>query len=156
MNEHTDQSRTPPNKSALERWIKVGFVSAIVIVSVSLWLNVCRDPPIMGWGTNFDAAMHEAKEKGTNLVVMFTRSPMGHEDKRMVMENMGRKEITSALDELGYVCVHLNTSDQKQLAEKLEVKTTPTFLLLDADGKVLNRIVGLVNSLTFCHEFLGV
>lgn len=150
----TDPPKQP--RSRTDRWIKMGFLAVAVVVGVIIWRWQGRDPELVGWGTDLNAALQVAKDKRTKVVVFFTRAPMGYEDKRVAKSCIRRPLTINALRHLGYRKVHLTTRAHKQYAKQFDVTETPTILLLDPDGKVVKRHEGFITDLVFCNEFLGV
>lgn len=137
-------------------WIKAGFVVVALVVAILIWRRHGRDPKLEGWGTDLDAALQEAKEKQTKIVVFFTRQPMGFEDKKVVENCFHRWRAKKALDYLGYLKVHLTTKANAPLIKQFDITETPALLLLDSNGEVVKKHEGFINDLKFSSDFLGV
>ena len=156
MTQQTEARHEPAKKPASSRWVKLGFICLIVAIMAVVSYVQLKDPVLKGWGTDWDKAVEQAQTKGVNIIAMVTSSPMRHMDKRMIKENMHRPSVVSALEQIGYVKVHLNTADHGELAKKHGVGEKPAFLIIDSGGKLLKSQEGLVNDATFIHVFLGV
>ena len=156
MTQQNEAKHQPAKKPASSRRVKLGFVFLIVAIMAVVYYVQLKDPVVKGWGTDWDKAMEQARTKKVNIIAMVTSSPMRHMDKRMIKENIYRPSIVSALEQIGYVKVHLNTADHGELAKKYEVGETPAFLIIDSSGKLLKSQEGLMNDATFINGFLGV
>jgi hypothetical protein len=151
------QSEQPKRKSKADRWVKVGFLVAILAVAALVYVSQTTDPGLPGWGKDLPAALRQAQEKNTKVVVVFTGSPMSEVDVRLVKETLTRRRTTvKVLNHLGYLKVHLSVRKHKRIAERYGVRSNPVVLLLDAEGKEIKRHSGFLLELPFCADFLGV
>ena len=154
MSEQQDQ---PKKKSRVDWRVKVGFVVVAVAVSVLIYMRQTAEPKLPGWGTDLQAALRQAKEKGTKVLVLFTESPMSHWDRRLVTDTLNKPSTSlKAMNHLGYPRVHLSVRKHKDLAERYGATSPPFLLLLDADGKALKKHAGFLTDLSFCGDFLEV
>ncbi len=151
MSEQQDQ---PKRKSRVDRWVKVGFLVVVVAVSVLIYKRQAAEPKLPGWGTDLQAALGQAREKGTKVLVLFTESPMSHGDKRLVTDTLNRSR--TALNDLGYPRVHLRMRQHKDIAERYGVTSHPFLVLLDAEGKVVKKYSGFMSKEKFRSDFLEV
>jgi hypothetical protein len=151
MSEQQDQ---PKRKSRVDWRVKVGFVVVAVAVSFLIYIRQMADPKLPGWGTDLQAGLRQAKEKGTRVLVLFTGSPMSHDDRRLVKEtvNTSRKQ----LNDLGYLAVHLHIREHKDIADRYGATSHPYLLLLDAEGTVVKKHSGFMSKESFRSDFLKV
>jgi len=153
MSEQQDQ---PRRKSRVDWRVKVGFVVVLLAVSVLIYMRQTAEPKLPGWGTDLQAALRQAKEKNTKVLVLFTGSPMSHLDRRLVKESLNKSRVLKAMNHLGYPRVHLSVRKHKDVAERYGVTSHPFLLLLDADDKVVKKHSGFLTDLAFCGDFLEV
>ncbi|MDY6914588.1 MAG: hypothetical protein SVT52_09055 [Planctomycetota bacterium] len=156
MNDMDDSQSRPAAKSKRDRWVKLGFLVAVLLVAAVVYFSHRKEPGLESWETCLDSGLQQAKQNQTKVIVFFTRQPMGYWDKRMVKKCMQMGPTTRVLRHLGYVTVHLTIQANRQEVERFEVMDTPTVLLLDANGKLLKRHTGFMNDISFCNQFLGL
>ena len=143
-----------PGRSRVDRRAKVVFLLILVALSAFLWLRQRRDPPLPGWGNDLAVALQQAQADRRPILVFFTRSPMSYDDKHVVTHTIRTQRTLEAIGKLRYAKVHLNTRQNKNEAQTYHVTSTPTYLLLDPNGKELRRTSGLMNDMKFA-EFLA-
>ena len=152
--ENTTQAAKP--KSAKDRVVKIAFLVIAMGAAGTIYMMQRKDPELRGWGRNLGEALREAKARQTKVVVLFTRSPMGYNDKKMVKRCMRLGPTVRVLRHLGYPKVHLRTQADESEVQRYHVTKSPTVLLLDSDGKVLKKHEGFMTDLSFCNNMLGV
>ncbi|MCH9058936.1 MAG: thioredoxin family protein, partial [Planctomycetes bacterium] len=96
-------------------------------------------PGLVGWSEDFPAAMRLAGASHRNVLVVF-QLPGCSPCRRMERSVLPDPKVTRALASL--VPVHLDLSQTPQLSERYQVWGTPTYLLLDPQGRLLARDSG--------------
>ena len=147
MSEQNESTQAAGKKSSKDRWVKIGFLVVIVAVAGVLYFKHRSSPPMEGWGDDWPAALGQARRDNAKVLAFFTRSPMGHEDRQFLDQRLKHHKVTTVLDKLDYVKVRLNTSKHKALAEKYGITDTPALLVVDADGKELDTLIGFTSKL---------
>ena len=130
------------------RTLTITFVLALLVVTA------CAPKPTSGPAAQAQAQPQPQAQPytATNLPKLWdfwaTWCPPCKELKPTIealeKEYEGRIEIRS-----------INVDENKELAQKFEVKAIPTLVFLDAKGKELSRIVGLTQKDTIVGRFKG-
>lgn len=92
-----------------------------------------------GWDGDFEAAMIRAQETNRPVVVAFhgRSCPPCHVMDRTVL---GKPAVTAALK--GFVPVRIDPNANLDVARAYEIYATPTYVVLQPDGKLVHGIVG--------------
>jgi len=85
------------------------------------------------------------------LVFFASKQPSG-DARRMSTTTLGKNAKNIARGKFIKVLIQLKKTDE--LAKRYKISTLPTFLVLDAEGKELNRRVGRVGEAPFTNGFL--
>ncbi|MCB9886272.1 MAG: thioredoxin family protein [Planctomycetes bacterium] len=93
----------------------------------------------LAFEADFEAAMKTAKAQGKRVFVDFQTTWCGP-CRAMEQHVYTADAVVKAAAET--VCIKLDGDEQRDLVKRYEVAAYPTMLLLDADGKVLRRLVG--------------
>jgi len=157
MSEREDKPTTPVKpKSGKDRLVKVAFLIIALSVAGVVYMMQRKDPELTGWDKDLGDALKRAKADQKKVVVLFTRSPMSHDDKKIVNKCVRLPPSVRVLRHLGYPKVHLTIQGDRKAAERYDVHNSPTVLLLDSDGKILKRRDGFMTDLAFCNDMLGL
>ena len=103
-----------------------------------------------GWLTDYDAALAKAKETKKPVLVVFSGSDWCPPCMRLEKETLSSTEFRTAMKDGKFVPLFVDFPRTKQLpvmqqkrnnalAEKFNVTSFPTVLLLDAEGKIIGR-----------------
>ena len=106
-----------------------------------------RSTPVLeGWGSDFDAAIVQAAVEKRNVVIAFNMQgcPACVAMDRTVLSNAA---VRSALE--GYIPVRVDIDEQRQLAYQFGVQGTPTYAVVDGDGRLLTTCTGYQPVKTF-------
>ena len=104
-------------------------------------LSVRSAPPPEGWETDFDQAVAEAKATGKNLLVAINMRgcpPCSMMDRQVLPEPRVRAAIAL------FVPVRVSLDRQPEIAQRFNVFGTPTYLVVHADGTILNQRSGFL------------
>lgn len=145
----------PTDKASKDRKVKMAFGLIVVVVILFVWHSQGKDPELVGWLTDYDTALAQAKQQHTQVAVFVTRRSMGQDDKRMIGRCMTHPRVEKALDYLGFVKLHQTNAD-KAFVDRYDIKTTPATLLLDSDGKLIKKQEGYQSDVQYANTFLGV
>jgi len=98
------------------------------------------------------AALVQAKQEDRKVLVFFAETPPSTTARNMstTTPQKNAKHITRGK----FIKVLIQVAKTDDPAKRYNVKNFPTFLLLDAQGKVLNRRVGFVGEAAFQNGFL--
>ena len=157
MNQQGPSGRqgSPPGKSKIDRWVKIGFLLAaftvIVIVSVKM-----RNPTIPGWRTDLEQAIKQARLENRKIVIFFMSKPPGATDRWIQDNILNKKNNRNAISEGNYLAVttQLSPALDSELAKRYKITKLPTLLLLDPEGRELNRREKTVGEVEFRNGFL--
>jgi hypothetical protein len=150
-----DTARQNPQKSSRDRWVKIGFLVAIVLVGVFVYSQQQDALEIKGWGTDLDAALQQAHQEQRPIVAFFVNVPpskTAEATKNVVLSNPQNQEVMA---ELRLVRVLVNDPSD-ELRQTYNIQKLPTLLLFDANGKELSRHDGPshVGEVPFRETFL--
>jgi len=94
-------------------------------------------PP--GWVEDFDAAVKQASLANKNLVVAFHSDgcpPCVAMERTVLRADVVQKALTN------FVAVKVNVTRQREIAERFAVMATPTYVVINAEGKEIVRTDG--------------
>ncbi|RPI63586.1 MAG: thioredoxin [Planctomycetaceae bacterium] len=149
----TTTGRTP---KPIDRAVKIGFLIAVLVIGFFIWRGQKTEPTLGGWGTNLPLAMTQAKAGKAQVIVFFHHSPMSDDDTRMIKNSLDAEESRKAIAGKPYVKVSLDIEGNADIVKKYNIVSTPTVLLLDADGKEIRRLDKPGNHLDFYNKLLGL
>ncbi|MCH7591587.1 MAG: thioredoxin family protein [Planctomycetes bacterium] len=120
------------------RWQPIALL--VGVVGLYLWSNRPATPP-EGWTADFNQAVTEAKATGKNLLVAFNLhgcAPCAMMDRQVMPEPRVREAIAS------FVPVRVNLRERPDIAQRFGVEGAPTYLVVDANGTILDGRSGFV------------
>ncbi len=140
-------------KFSMDRLIKLGFIAAVILAGVLIYLNQ-RGGRKLGWGTDLDWALRAARKSKRSVLIYFTSNPRSATGEWNIGGTLRKGAQT--IEELKLFCVEvkLPVSLDNDLARKYRITKLPTMVLLDPYGKELNRRVGKVGQMEFQTDFL--
>jgi len=157
MDQQSDNSDTSSKaKSSKDRWVKLGFLVAALVAATVVYTMQREDPKLPGWGSNLKAALAQAREDDTKVVVLMTTKPMSHAGRKLVTRSLKMPKAIKVLAHLGFPKVHLDSKRNKAEMAQYDVNRLPTLLLLHSDGEVLKKHEGYMSDINFCNDFLGM
>lgn len=147
--------KMPEKTAKTNRRAKIAFLAILAVGAICLYFYQRREPELVGWGSDLEAALAEAKaSQKPKVLIFFSTSPMGELDKIMVKATLQSSKTLRVLKKLGYPKVHLTTRAHRDLAERYGVQMTPAYVLVDPAGKLLKKRTGRLTYISFCIEFL--
>lgn len=113
------------------------------------FLTLCAAPPDQNWSTDYKKAQAEAKAKKLPMLVVFTRD--GNAQCKELDTKVLNSEKFKTFSKGKFVFAYLDclekpaaedaaAKDRSAVAERYQVKTFPTVVLADADGKTLGKL----------------
>lgn len=144
-----------PAKTKRDRWVKIGFLVAIVGVAIFVYTQQQDAMEIDGWGSDLDAALQQAREENRPVVAFFVDTPPSNtaeQTRKVVLTNPENKKVMAKLR-----VIRVLVSDPgDNVRETYAINSLPTLLLLSPEGKELSRHDGLshVGEVPFRKEFL--
>lgn len=153
----------PAAKSRADRRIKLVFLAAGVLIALLLYLWN-RNPSFPGWSDDLAAALQQARQENRQVVVFFMPDPR-EEQARFIYDNIitkkGNEDALRAGPPTGagekgpfLRVVQKHTDLQSDLARQYKLKELPTLLLLDSQGREINRREKIVAETDFRGGFL--
>jgi len=134
---------------------KLILLLIIVGMAIFVWVRVQRSgPPLPGWGKDLEAAMKQAAEGGRRTVILFHASSPSQATRDLIKRVLTHAEIKKALEGGKFIRVRLKTSLGSPVAKKYKIRDLPTVVVVDSEGKELNRRVGYVSFAEFRAGFL--
>ncbi len=130
---------------------KLIFLAVIVVAVVLVYMSQQSGAELPNWPGDLSKALAKAKREDKKVLVFFAGSPPSTIARQMSTTTLS-KNNAHIRDKFIAVLVQTKLSDD--LAKRYNVSILPTFLLLDAQGKELNRRVGFVGEVAFRNGFL--
>ena len=143
MSDQDETKAKPKKKSAVDRWGKIAFLLIIVGVGVFIFLKGLS-VTLEDWGQDWDQALAQAKADKTFVIAVFTRKYQSDEERPFLRNVVSDTDVQELLTQLGYARVQLNTTTHADLAKKFGVTTTPAIVVTNADGKLMDKRLGLM------------
>jgi len=98
--------------------------------------------------------MKQAAEGGRRTVILFHASSPSQATRDLIKRVLTHAEIKKALEGGKFIRVRLKTSLGSPVAKKYKIRDLPTVVVVDSEGKELNRRVGYVSFAEFRAGFL--
>ena len=154
MNQTNEKSsRRKGGKSSSERWVKRGFLLALLLAVVIVGYIQFRGPKL-GWSDDLEQALSKAKAEGRYVVVFVRSFPISATGKWMVSGTLSKDGNKKALEKGNFLLVEIRLDRSSDWAKKYGVTKTPTMLLIAPDGEKFHKAEGKIGELDFRNEFL--
>ena len=125
-----------PRAGNQNRWTPL----ILIVAAVLLYFAVRRPATdLSDWGGDLDHALREASNGGLPVLVAFYMPgcvPCSIMDRTVLSDS----DVKRALHD--YVRVRLDATEQTDLARQYEVYATPTFTVVDSEGRLLSQREG--------------
>lgn len=147
----------PATKGKRDVLVKLAFVVVLAAGGALIWRLQRRDPKL-GWPTDLDAALRQAKKDDRQVIVflMSVSLPPGGDAEWNIRNTLAKKANRDAISQGGVICVQvrLDATLKSETARKYRITKLPTMLLLGPDGKERNRREGKIGETDFRNGFL--
>jgi len=157
MTEPTDAGgKRRPKRAADMRGKLVFFVVAVVLAGVVYWYLQQGRAILRDWPDDLGKALHQARAEDRKVLAFFISSSPGETTSRMARTTLRKSHNQRAIATGGFlrVKVSLDPSLKSDTARRYRIAKLPTMLVLDADGKELNRREGMIGEVPFRSGFL--
>jgi len=144
-----DQSTDAKRRKARAKLI---FLVIIAVAVVLVYISQQSDVVLPNWPGDLPAALVQARQEDRRVLVFFAGSPPSTNAR--LMSTMTLSKNGKHIKEGKFIKVLVQIKKTDELAKRYKISGLPTFLLLDAQGKELNRRVGFVGQEPFRTEFL--
>ncbi|HUS47362.1 MAG TPA: thioredoxin family protein [Phycisphaerae bacterium] len=141
-----------------DRWIKRGFVAAILIAAVIVYVLQMEGPRLSGWEDDLNAALVQAKEENRPVLVYFVRSLSSQVVRDMANKTLAKKENKQAITDAGFIMVKVETTIESETARRYGLTKLPTMAVLSSEGArcaTMNDFAGqFIGEMQFRNDFL--
>ena len=131
---------------------KLIFGNVAVVAVALVYILQLSGAELPDWPDDLPAALAQAKKEDRRVLVFFAGNPASENAR-----NMSRKTLDKNMKHIKrgkFLTVLLQVKKTDAVAKKYSISALPTFLLLDGDGKELNRRTGFVGQAAFHGGFL--
>ncbi len=135
MESTTQQLEVRP-KQGRSRLGTLIFIGAVLAVFSALNRPA---PALEGWGTDFDAAVAESAATDRPVLVAFSMERCGP-CAAMATSVLPSEEVRATLG--SFVPVYIDVDVQREVANRYSVRATPSFAVMDKEGRVLAQCSG--------------
>jgi hypothetical protein len=151
MDQQDNHDRPVEAKRRKDR-AKLIFMGVLAVAVILVYISQQRAPELPDWSGDLPTALAQAEKEDRKLLVFFAGSPPSTNARRMSTTTLRKNSPRIRDRKLITVLIRVKKTDE--LAKRYDVRELPTFLLLDARGKELNRRVGFVGHMPFVTGFL--
>jgi hypothetical protein len=144
-----DQATAAKHRKDKGKFIFLAIISVVVIL---VYMSQRSGAELPDWPGDLSAGLAQAKQEERKVLVFFASTPPSTTARKMSTSTLGKnaKHIKSGK----FITLLIQGKKTDELFKRYKVTVLPTFLLLDAEGKVLNRRFGLVGEVPFNKGFL--
>jgi len=151
MDQQDNNDRSVETKRRKDRG-KLIFLGVIAVAFALVYMSQRSGAELPDWPGGLPAALAKAKQEDRKVLVFFAGSPPSEDARRMSTTTISKN--LKYIKEGKFITVLIQLKKSDELAKRYDIARLPTFLLLDAEGKVLNRRVGMVGEVAFNKGFL--
>jgi len=131
---------------------KLIFLAVIAVAVILVYMSQQSGAELPDWPEDLPKALAQARQEDRKVLVFFAGNPPSANARRMSTTTLSKKSGEIKRGKFITVLIQIKKTDD--LAKHYGIKNFPTFLLLDAQGKELNRRVGFVGQEAFIRGFL--
>lgn len=146
------QDSRDESAEAKRRKGKLIFLSIIAVAVILVYISQRSGSELPDWPGDLPAALARAKQEDRKVLVFFASDPPSGIARIMSTTTLEKNAKFIERGKFITVLVQLKKSDE--LAKRYKISKLPTFLLLDSDGKEMNRRTGRVGEVPFNLGFL--
>lgn len=146
-------TKTPPNRGKMNWW-RWFWLTTLVVSLGYAWYCFYVPSNSIAWADDFPAAQRQASQAGKPLILFFTSKwcvPC-----RIMKRNVWANEQVAASVNAGFIPVTIDMVDPDAAAavSRYRVGATPTTIITDSQGHVLQQVAGGIGKAQFL-ELLG-
>ena len=131
---------------------KLIFLAVIAVAIILVYVSQRSGAELPNWPGDLPAALAQARQEDRKVLVFFAGNPPSTNARRMSTMTLSKNGRQIKRRKLITVLIQVKKIDE--LVKRYSIKKFPTFLLLDAQGKELNRRIGFVGHGDFSIGFL--
>ncbi len=131
---------------------KLVFLVIIAVAVALVYMSQQSGAELPKWSDDLPKALAQAKQEDRKVLVFFAGKPPSNDARLMSTKTL--KMNAKQIEKGKFIKVLIQIAKTDELAKRYDIKTLPTFLLLDAQGVELNRRVGFVGQVPFAKGFL--
>ena len=151
MDQQDNNDRPVDTKRRKDR-AKLIFLAVVAVAVVLVYRFQQSGAELPKWPGDLPAALVKARQENRKVLVFFAGKPPSEDARQMSTTTLKKNARHIARGKFIKVLIQLKKTDE--LAKRYKISTLPTFLVLDAEGKELNRRVGRVGEAPFTNGFL--
>ena len=152
MNQQASNDQPVGAKPRMDRG-KLIFLVIIASAMIAVYLSQQSGAELPAWPGDLQAALKQAKQEDRRVLLFLAGNPPSQNARNMSTKTL--RKNTGKIESEKFITVLIQGKKTDELFKRYNVLMLPTFLLLDAEGKVLNRRVGFVGEMPFKQGFLG-
>lgn len=116
-----------------------------------------KDPSLLtkNWLNDLDKALSQAKEENRPVLVFFVGETLKDTTRRMLKTTLSKSLNQKAIADGKFIRVHvkLDFALKSEPTKQYKIQTLPTMVILDSNGKELNRRKGFIGEMDFRSGF---
>lgn len=149
----------PPGRPAKssDRRAKLVFLVIFVIAGVLIYNKQTSLPSVADSWPNLAQALEQAGKENRRVLVLFLASNPSEQTRRLLTTTMAQPANVQAIEDgrLIQAKALVDVALTSELAVRYKITALPAMLLLDSEGKELNRRKGFIGEVPFRSEFLS-
>jgi len=154
----SQQPRQSAQVGRSDRLVKVGFLLAAAIAAgLVYWFFQTGETFLKSWPIDLDDTLARAKQTDRKVLAFFVSDPPSAAALRLSKTTLAKKSNEQAIRDGKFIRVRVVTDDLKgDLARRYKLTMLPAMIVLDANGKELNRREGFIGEVDFRHGLLDL
>jgi len=152
------QSEQPRQSTQPSRRVKMGFLLAAVLAAgLIYWFFQTGETFLKSWPIKIDDTLARAKQTDRRVLAFFVSNPPSAAAMRLSTTTLAKKNNEQAIRDGKFFRVKVLTHGLSgDLAKRYKLTILPTMIILDANGKELNRREGFIGEVDFRHGLLDL
>ena len=154
----SQQPRQSAQAGRSDRLVKVGFLLAAAIAAgLVYWFFQTGETFLKSWSINLDDALVRAKQTDRRVLAFFVSDPPSAAAIRLSETTLAKKNNEQAIRDGKFIRVKVVTDGiASDLGKRYKLTMLPAMIVLDANGKELNRREGFIGEVDFRHGLLDL
>ncbi len=147
-----DTKDAPIEKKKARDRGKLIFLGVFILAVILVYITQQSGAALSDWPGDLQAALTKAKKEDRKVLVFFADKRPSTTARNMSTRTL--KKNGKHISNRKLITVLLKVDKTGESAQRYRIRTLPTFILLDSEGKELNRRVGFVGEVSFRNDFL--